>query len=420
MTSLADEVDIFTDMETISNPMPWLEALRAKGPVVKLPGRNIVAVVGHREGVSVYQNADDFSSIFSFGGPLQPVEFTESDDISDQISAARPGVLGGNNIITADPPEHGRIKALLMGVITPKRVAENESFVADLADERIDAMLDKGTVEAFEEYGRPIARFTVADLLGVPKEDHEKLVVEAHAPPGAIEAAIEASIQNDNAVRNYFREFVADRRANPKNDVMSRIAQVPYGDGTMPPIEDLVALASLLFTAGEDTSSRVIIGALRWIAEMPDLQDRLRGNPELIPDFVEEMLRYDNPGLASWRVAKRNTKIGDYPVKAGTRIMVAIAGMNRDPQVFEHPAELDIDRPNKRHHVAFARGVHACPGAPVARAEVRIAIERLLARTSRFTIDDDRHGPANDRRYNFLPSYFVKGLVDLHLRLEKA
>jgi len=420
MTSLADEIDIFTDMDAVSNPMPWLEALRERGPVVKLPGRDILAVVGHREGVSVYQNADDFSSVLSFGGPLQPVEFTPSDDISDQIAAARPGVLGGNNIITADPPEHGRIKALLMGVITPKRVAENESFVAALADDCIDAMLQKGAVEAFAEYGRPLARFTVADLLGVPKEDHEKLVVESHAPPGAIDAAMEAQIQNDNAVRNYFRDFVADRRTNPRSDVMSRIARVPYGDGTMPSIDDLVALASLLFTAGEDTSSRVIIGALRWIAEMPELQERLRANPEQIPDFAEEMLRYDNPGLASWRVARRNTKIGDYPVKAGTRIMVAIAGMNRDPQIFERPDELIIDRPNKRHHVAFARGVHACPGAPVARAEVRIAIERMLARTSRFTVDEDWHGPANDRRYNFLPSYFVKGLVDLHLSLEKV
>jgi cytochrome P450 len=129
-----DEIDVFADLDLNTDPFPYLEYLRAKGPVTRVRGyEHVVAVTGYDEGVAVFRDDDDhFSALITHAGPLMPLSFTPSDDLTDQIAAIRPSVPGGDNVLTADPPEHTRIKSLLMGVITPKRVKENEAAISRL------------------------------------------------------------------------------------------------------------------------------------------------------------------------------------------------------------------------------------------------------------------------------------------------
>jgi cytochrome P450 len=153
---------------------------------------------------------------------------------------------------------------------------------------------------------------------------------------------------------------------------------------------------------------------------MPELQQRLRADPARVPDFLEEVLRFDGPVKVVYRLAQKRTEVAGQDVPAGTVLTACLTGASNDPAHFDRPDVFDIDRPNKRDHLAFSRGVHACLGAPLARLESRVAIERLLARTSDIRLSEPHHGPAGERRYRFEPTYTFRSLSDLFIEFDPA
>jgi cytochrome P450 len=152
------------------------------------------------------------------------------------------------------------------------------------------------------------------------------------------------------------------------------------------------------------------------LSENVELQQQLRQNRNLIPVFIEEVLRLQGPTKAEYRLARTRTKIGDVDVPAGATIMLLISAMNRDPRRFERADEVWLERPNVRDHIAFGRGVHACAGAPLARAETKISLERIFDRTSSLEIDEEVHGPRDARRFEYEPTFTMRGLSALSLR----
>jgi cytochrome P450 len=181
----------------------------------------------------------------------------------------------------------------------------------------------------------------------------------------------------------------------------------------------VVRTATFLFAAGQDTTARLITAALRTLGDDAVLQDRMRREPQRIPDFLEEVLRLDGPVKTVSRVARVTTTLDGVDIPAGTTIAVFPHAANRDPGRFEAPAELRLDRRNSREHLAFGRGIHACPGGPLARVEARIALERLLARTSAIRISEAEHGPPGARRYRYEPTYILRGVKALHLEVSR-
>ena len=181
---------------------------------------------------------------------------------------------------------------------------------------------------------------------------------------------------------------------------------------------DAVRVASNLFAAGQETTVRLLSTAVMMIAEDAALQAKLRANPDMIPRFVEEALRYESPVRGDFRLAKVPVTVGGVDLPAGTTVMLVNAAMNRDPRKFADPDTFDVERGNARQHVAFGRGPHSCPGAPLARAEAKISLQRLLERTSNIWIDEDNHGPQGNRRYNYLPTFILRGLTRLHICFE--
>jgi cytochrome P450 len=141
----------------------------------------------------------------------------------------------------------------------------------------------------------------------------------------------------------------------------------------------------------------------------------LRNDRSLIPGFIEESLRMESPVKSDSRLARRPATVGGVDIPAGTVVMVLPGAANRDPRRFDNPHEFQIDRKNVREHMAFARGVHSCPGAPLARVEGRVSLERILDRMSEIAISETKHGPARERRYNYEPTYILRGLSELHL-----
>ena len=156
--------------------------------------------------------------------------------------------------------------------------------------------------------------------------------------------------------------------------------------------------------------------ALRVFGERPDIQQRLREDRSLIPTFIEECPRIEGPVKTVFRMARKSTKLGDVDVPAGMTVMVSPTAANRDPRRFENPHEFRLDRKNVREHIAFSRGIHSCPGAPLARVEGRVSIERILGRLADITINEERHGPAGQRTYNYEPTSIMRGLTDPHIK----
>jgi cytochrome P450 len=159
---------------------------------------------------------------------------------------------------------------------------------------------------------------------------------------------------------------------------------------------------------------------MRHIVEQPGLQQKLRADKSLIPQLIEEVLRLEGSTKATFRLARRNTRIGDMEIPAGTRIMIALAAANRDPQRWGCPRELQLDRERIKEHVAFGRGSHVCAGAPLARVEVRIILERFLEHTSHIDLVEAKHGPRGNRRLDYEASFIIRGLESLHLQLTPA
>ncbi len=179
----------------------------------------------------------------------------------------------------------------------------------------------------------------------------------------------------------------------------------------------MVRVAANLFAAGQETTVRLLGTSLHLIGDDPELQQRLRDHRELIPNFVEEALRFEAPVKGDFRLARRNTTVGGVHIPAGATLMVVNGAANLDPRHFEKPSEFQVDRANAREHLAFGRGVHSCPGGSLARLETRVSIERLLDRTTNIGISESHHGPRGSRRYQYMPTYILRGLTQLHLKL---
>ena len=199
--------------------------------------------------------------------------------------------------------------------------------------------------------------------------------------------------------------------------MLTELATATYPDGSSPDTRDLVILAIFLFAAGQDTSAKLIGNAIRFLAETPAIQDKLRADPSQTPAFIEEMLRLEGSSKLTHRLARKDTQIGDMPIPAGTRIVASLAGANRDGERWEDPNAFVLGRPRIKEHLAFGRGAHTCIGAALARAEVRVILDILLAETSRISLSEAEHGPAGARRLHYEASYIVRGLEALHIEL---
>ena len=212
-----------------------------------------------------------------------------------------------------------------------------------------------------------------------------------------------------------FTTYVEDRRRQPRDDVLTKLATATYPDGSTPEVSDVAGVAAFLFVAGQETTVRLLAAALQLLGERPELQQLLRDERDRIPNFIEETLRIESPIKSHFRMARVSTSIAGVDVPAGTTVMLLDGAANRDPRHFEHPNEFDVDRSNARQHLAFGLGIHTCPGAPLARAEARVALERILDRMTDIKVSETAHGPAGDTPLRVRPDLPVPRSRPLHL-----
>lgn len=420
--SVLDSIDFFTDQSLIPDPYPYFEQLRAHGPVVRLPHHGgVFAITGHPEAVSVYKDATTFSSCIAGSGPFPGLPFDATGPDARTLVAEHLHELPmGDFMMTFDPPRHTRTRALLSRLLTPRRLKENEEFMHRLADSQLDGILADGRCEFLGDYAKPFAMLIIADLLGVPTEDHEEFRNTLANNKVGVLGGEEAQVANPLLwLEETFTAYVEERRRRPRGDVLTELAEAKYPDGSTPEVIEVVRTATFLFAAGQETSTRLLGEALRTMCQRPELQEALRRDVTGLPTFIEETLRMESPVKSDFRLALATTELAGVRVPSGSIVMILPGAVNRDPRTFDDPHEFRPDRPNVREHIAFGRGIHSCPGGPLARVEARVTLERLLRRTGDVRIDDVAHGPVGARRFDYEPTYILRGLTGLHLTFDQ-
>ena len=313
-----DEIDFFKGNELIGDPYPYYEHLRGQCPVQREPNHGVVMVTGYDEAVSVYTNTTTFSSANSVTGPFPgfPVPL-EGDDVSEQIEQYREQLPFSDQILTMDPPKHKAHRGLLMRLITPKRLRENEDFMWRYADRQIEEFVERGECEFIRDFAQPFTLYVIADLMGIPEEDHEEFRrdLQGGGNPNreqGLGSTGEDTMSHSPLEFLYGRisAYVEERRREPSDDVLTGLATATFPDGSLPEVIDVARVASNVFSAGQETTVRLLGAALQIIAEYPDIQERLRSDYSLINGFVEECLRYESPVKGDFRLARTTTSGG--------------------------------------------------------------------------------------------------------------
>jgi cytochrome P450 len=427
-----EDLNFFSNNELLADPFSYFDALRAKCPVHGEPHHKVMMVTGYDEALEVYNDSESFSSCTSVTGPFPgfpvPLQGRSREEIDALIAEHRHKLPMNDQLPTFDPPAHTAHRSLLMRLITPKRLQENEEFIYRLTDRTLDGFIEHSKCEYNGEFAAPLAMLVVADLLGVPEEDREtfrKVLLGGHGHGDGKPKKMVGSTGDDTLalkplefLYQRFTQYIEERRSRPRDDVLTGLAMAKFPDGSTPEVIDVVRVAANLFAAGQETTVRLLGSGVKLLAENPELQERLRKHPELIPSFVEETLRVESPIKGDFRLARCPVRVGGAEIAAGTTVMVLNAAANRDPHQFPEPGKFDVDRANARQHLAFGRGIHSCPGAPLARAEARIAFQRLLERTRNLRISEEHHGPPGARRYQYVPTFILRGLTHLHIEFD--
>jgi cytochrome P450 len=306
-----ETVDFFTDESLVPDPYPYFDHLRSKCPVVQATPFNVLAVTGYDEALTVYKDPA-FSSCVSVAGPFSGMPFGPGghDDVSELIEQHRATVPMAEHITSQDPPLHTRTRGLMNKLITPKRLKENEEFMWRLADQQLDTFIERGKCEFLADYAKPFSLLVIADLLGVPAEDHDEFrAVFAGQIVGEVGKDAPTSHNPLQWLNDKFSAYIQDRRNEPRDDVLTGLAQAKYEDGSTPEIEDVTNLSTFLFAAGTETTTKLVSSAMRIIGDSQEFEKALPDGPHHDHRRRREGGRGHDGHGAAWRVQSRRAEV---------------------------------------------------------------------------------------------------------------
>ena len=351
--------------QVTNDPYPIYERMREAGRLLRTP---MGALVVHRYD-DVRQMHGDHDNFSMGAGPM---------------GAAAAGGMGGSDfmmaqtMLTADPPDHERLRRVVNRAFTPSSIARLEPRVRAISRELLANLASGDEFDIVADFAAPLPTIVIAELLGIPKEDGEKFrrwteVVTGTDVRGRVDPSNSGRFGQE--LRAYLQEQIDRRKVEPTDDLIGRMVEANR-DNVMTDAE-VVASCVLLLIAGNETTMRLITNMTLALGRNPDQLDRLAADQELIPSAVEETLRYDSPVQMLFRGAKKATVVAGEPVNQGQMVLTMLAAANRDPDAFTDAATYDVGRADNLH-VSFGHGIHYCLGAPLARRETRIAFEELL------------------------------------------
>jgi cytochrome P450 len=338
----------------------------------------------------VVRDGDTFSSA-NVLGPERAATFASVLARVQEDPRAATAMIYFQMVGFTDGEAHCRERSFFNRAFTPARVRSYEPVIRVLVEELTDALLDGGGGEFVEEFAMPLPVRVIASALGMPPEDFRDLKRWSDGFEGLItleptDQELEAFLSAAVEFTAYITPLIEPRRYESTGDIISAVAG-PNEAGDRLGNEEILALIASLMVAGNETTTAALAGTMMYLVRKPDLQTQVRADPNMIPALVEEGLRLTAPAQALFRTATKDAEVGGVTVAAGEHVYMRFAAANRDESRFEQPLCPVLDRPDKRH-LAFGRGPHVCPGAPLARAEMKIAFEMLLDRTKAIRLSD--------------------------------
>lgn len=371
----AEAIGALVSPEGRRDPYPLYEVLRAHGNLLRIkPG--LMVTVGYadcdralRETRLRVQDADSYDSIYpDWRGHSSLRGYTDS-------------------MLYRNPPDHTRMRRLVSGGFTPRRVRELRPAIERMTDRLLDGMAELGAdgapVDFIAEFASRLPIAVISALLGVPEDDHAWFRSVAAdltlALEGITASGLDPADRAMDELSAYFTELIERRRRSPIDDMVSALARVSGGDGDRLTHAELVGNMMLMLTAGFETTSFLLGHALLLAFEHPAHAERLRTEPDFAVGYVEEVLRYESPVQATSRWAATDVELAGTTVPAGTKVVIMLGAGNRDPLRFPDPARFDPDRTDVQP-LSFGAGPHFCLGSPLSRMEAQIALPRLLRR----------------------------------------
>ena len=429
------------DRDIVDDPYPVWKGLRERCPVFTEPRFNVVVVTRYDDIVDVARRTDDFTSILAAYGPNAhdrgdiPARLCALARTAGTADAPPSGWVQAlldtyvpvlqDQLQHVDPPLHTHHRRIVSRWFTPATVGSRESHVRSIARSLIARFDDGGRVEMLDAFAGPFPATVVADTIGIPDEHRELFLDWKEEIIGNPEAeGSRSTSQRYRQIRELFLTFIEARRHRPEDDLITTLVQARTPAGDLLDDTAILGLLMLFLGGGQETTAKAITTGLRLMTEHPGLQDQLRADPARIPAFVEEVLRFDAPVRGIFRMARHDTTIGGTHVPEGSLVQIMWGSGNRDDAAFSHADTFDPERSMHRSlrdsgrapdrpMLSFGHGVHLCPGAPLARLQLRVAFEELLGSFSSLSL-----APNNEFRY--FRSQILRGLAGLWLDLEPA
>ena len=301
------------------------------------------------------------------------------------------GPLGrATTMLSADPPEHTRLRNLVSKAFTLPVIEGMRPHIQEIVDGLLDAVQERDEFDLIRDLAYPLPVIVIAEMLGVPPEDREDFkrwsddLAATLGGPFVGPDMFERARKSGQEMADYFRAVIAERREEPRDDLLSGLIAAEER-GEVLSEEELLATCMLLMAAGNETTTNLIGNGMVALLRNPDQLQKLRNDPSLVESAVEEFLRYDGPIQGTARVATEEIEVGGRKVEEGQLVFTLLGAADRDPAQFSNPEELDITRQDNRH-IAFGYGVHFCIGSPLARVEGQIAFQTLLRRWPNLTL----------------------------------
>lgn len=295
------------------------------------------------------------------------------------------------SFLAMDPPRHTRMRSLVSRAFTPRRVAELEPRIRAIAVEHLEEFLDRGRCDFIADFAGKLPMDVISEMLGVPREDRAMLRrlsdTVLHREEG-VAAIPQAGMQAAMELLQYFAGMMEKRRRESRDDLTGALLQAEI-DGDRLSDREIIGFLFLMIIAGNETTTKLLGNALYWIWKNPEELRKVRENPKLIPNWVDETLRYDNSTQALAREAIEPIELHGRTIPAGARVLLLIGSANRDEAVFPDPDRFDIHRDTSQA-LPFGFGIHYCLGAALARLEGIVSLEEIGKRIREFWFDERR------------------------------
>jgi cytochrome P450 len=400
------------DAETLKCPYHFDKTLRDEAPVYQDPESGVYVISTYDLVREAHKNDEVFSSEFTLAlGSARQLD----DDVKTAMKQTYD--LGKGTLLTVDDPEHKMYRDTVRDFFLKDSVERYRPWITELAKDKVAALPWGESFDFVEAFSRPYPLSVIMHTLGIPLDmlDQAFKWTVANVTVLSQVSDKETLLQAHADVKeeyDWFAQALEERRSNPKDDLLTHIANIEV-DGRPMTVEEQLSHCTQFLVAGNETTTATLAEGIRQLCLNPDQEAAIRADRSLIPNLVEETLRIATPTSNMWRMTKKDHEMGGVTIPAGSMVLLKYFSSNHDENMFDQPMEFDVTRKNAKRQIAFGFGTHVCIGQHLSKLEMIIAWEQLFDNVGSMRLDCD------PQSLEYMPNILLRGLENLQVVFEK-